>query len=431
MKKLRIVIVVTGALLLAADARAATIKASTCSWSDVNAAITSAAHGDVVQVPAGSCTWTSQLNISKGITLQGAGQGVTTLTDNVAKPANLMRFNVNAPNNFRLTAMSIVGQASDPNVFNQGHIYITGTSKAFRIDHLTITNMRTSAIRAEGDLWGVIDHVTASGSNKPFLQASHDNWGGSNYGDGSWAEQLYWGTARAIYVEDCTLTANGNPFVTNFFDSLSGARLVIRNNTITQGNVTSHGADSGQRERSVRSMEIYNNTFTFPANMPADFIVWNRGGTSNVFNNTVIADAGVNSMVKATNCRDNGAGCGGPSFAPWGACNGSSVYDQNAAGQSGYRCVDQPGSGTSNHLNGQSTPPQQWVGNSSDPFYLWGNTLDGAPTNTVATTTHVQSGRDFFNNGTQRPGYTPYVYPHPLVTGTLPPSAPTNLRITD
>ncbi|MCK4576539.1 T9SS type A sorting domain-containing protein, partial [candidate division WOR-3 bacterium] len=28
---------------------------------------------------------------------------------------------------------------------------------------------------------------------------------------------------------------------------------------------------------------------------------------------------------------------------------------------------------------------------------------------------HIQSGRDYFDN-TQKPGYTPYTYPHPLIT---------------
>ena len=37
---------------------------------------------------------------------------------------------------------------------------------------------------------------------------------------------------------------------------------------------------------------------------------------------------------------------------------------------------------------------------------------------------HIQEGRDFFND-TQKPGYTPYTYPHPLATAASPPTGET------
>jgi hypothetical protein len=41
--------------------------------------INMAAPGSVVTIPAGSFTWSQEITISKGITLQGAGPGVTTI----------------------------------------------------------------------------------------------------------------------------------------------------------------------------------------------------------------------------------------------------------------------------------------------------------------------------------------------------------------
>jgi hypothetical protein len=58
------------------DARAQT--AVTCSQSDVNNAVNAAAAGATINVPAGSCSWSS-LTISKGVTLQGAGIGRTNI----------------------------------------------------------------------------------------------------------------------------------------------------------------------------------------------------------------------------------------------------------------------------------------------------------------------------------------------------------------
>ncbi len=60
-------------------ATAATVNASSCSQSSVATAISSAANGDVVQVPAGTCSW-SGLSIAKPIHLKGAGVGQTNIT---------------------------------------------------------------------------------------------------------------------------------------------------------------------------------------------------------------------------------------------------------------------------------------------------------------------------------------------------------------
>ncbi len=417
-----------GAFLLP-GAWGATYTAASCSRIDVGNAVSLATHGDTVNIPAGDCTWTAQLDITVGLHLKGAGVGVTTIRDNVAKDGSsksrLIVASVNSPNNFRLSDISFVGQAADSNVYNQGHIAIWGTQQAFRLHHFAFSSPQTAIIRSGGAALGLIDNCSITG-NRNFLTALTPTWGGSAYGDGSWAEQIYWGSDKAIYVEDCTLTASNNPWTTNFVDAFEGARIVIRHNSFTQGNVSSHGTDSGQRRRGVRQMEVYNNTFSFPAGMAADFIVWVRGGTGVVFGNTVTASGGINQLVKAVNCRDASAGCGGPAYQPWGACDGTSPYDQNAIG--GHRCVDQPGAGTSKDLGGLAIPTAAWVENILDPIYIWNNSHSS-----VGGSTNVRENRDYYV-GTPRPGYTPYPYPHPLrsVSGTPPadttlPTAPSSL----
>jgi hypothetical protein len=59
---------------------AATVSAATCARADVATAITNAADGDTVRIPAGSCSWGSGISTSKGITILGAGQGSTIIT---------------------------------------------------------------------------------------------------------------------------------------------------------------------------------------------------------------------------------------------------------------------------------------------------------------------------------------------------------------
>src|SRR6516164_7407774 len=58
------------------EAYATTYTAASCNESDVQAAIARATHdGDVVSIPAGTCTWTSTLSVTipNSLTIQGAG----------------------------------------------------------------------------------------------------------------------------------------------------------------------------------------------------------------------------------------------------------------------------------------------------------------------------------------------------------------------
>ncbi len=93
----------------------------------------------------------------------------------------------------------------------------------------------------------------------------------------------------------------------------------------------------------------------------------------------------------------------------------------------GYPCLDQVGRSTDSSGLGS---PQAY-----EPLYEWNNTindldLDISIANDACekTTSHIVEGRDYFND-TQRPGYTPYTYPHPLTLLSAPLSAPQNVRI--
>jgi hypothetical protein len=415
---------------IAPAADAATHTAASCNASAVQSAINNASNGDTVQIPAGTCTWNSQLTITKGIQLLGAGVDVTVLVDNVPKDGSptdkLLVFSVGAPATFRMAHMTIRGQSPDSGSFNHGHIGLQGSSKAFRVDHLKFTNMQTAGIRVNGDLYGVIDHNEFIYNFNQGIVVSHDGWGGAQFGDGSWAAPLTLGTEKAIYIEDniCTELYIQTPSCVDAFD---GARVVIRYNTLNNTAIASHGTESSQRRRGMRSFEIYNNNFV-STRSNYDRAIYIRSGTGVVFNNAVSGDW--NHVVKMENYRDT------DSYPPWGTCNGSSQYDQNAQG--GYRCVDQPGAGTSRLLSGD-VPGGGWVGNILDPIYIWNNTATSLQFGMAGGSPNVQQGRDFFV-GTARPGYTPYTYPHPLTAGgSLPPptgsgptpapTAPSNVRI--
>ena len=429
-----------------ASAPAATRTAASCSTSDVQTAINSAVGGDTVTIPACSQTnWSSTLTITKGITLQGAGDtggSQTILGDNVDKGGAgcsgggpIIDWNVNAPNSFRMTGIKIVGVMTDPGVCSRGHITVHGSTHSMRIDHVTVNPAQTTSMVIEGDIWGVIDHYTMSGAFKYGIRVEHLNWNGTSndsWGDRSWATAINYGSGEGIYIEDSSFTNTDATFISGAVDCFSGGRLVFRHNTVSMMNTQAHGADSDQRHRACRWKEVYSNTFTYSNVNNLAFIDWTRGGTSVIYNNTITAAGYTNKIVQVVNCRDATAGCGGgPNYTPWGTCNGGSPYDQNSGG--GRRCVDQPGSGTSNLLGPDSgggvTPANTWVGNIPDPIYVWGNTLNGSSNNTTSGSTNVIVNGDYYVGGTGRPGYAPYAYPHPLTgsSDSQPPTVPQNL----
>ena len=76
--------------------------------------------------------------------------------------------------------------------------------------------------------------------------------------------------------------------------------------------------------------------------------------------------------------------------------------------------LDQPGLGKGDLLAGLPGKPAKWPRQATEPSYSWNNTAkDGEARNLVASEPSIKEGRDFFN-GTAKPGYKPYIYPHPL-----------------
>ena len=98
--------------------------------------------------------------------------------------------------------------------------------------------------------------------------------------------------------------------------------------------------------------------------------------------------------------------------------------------------LDQAGAGQSTLISGDNPTPPPGFNQVAEPCYIWNNTNDGMPFNNFdPETANIQQGIHYFNN-TILPGYTPYTYPHPLVTGgptptpTLTPTATPTATVT-
>jgi hypothetical protein len=378
------------------------IYAASCSQGDVQNAIGAASDGDFVMVPAGSCTWTTPapntpaVSISgKGITLQGASVGQTVITDGTGTSWGETLLVVDGAEGkpFRITGFTFT-EGNAPVV-----IHISGDCKNFRIDHCQFASGPFSTgINVNGYTYGVVDHCQFINSRVYVREAI--------VGDAPWQRPLTLGSANAVYVEDCDYYAN---ILANAVDSTGGARYVFRHNTVVNDYVESHGLHN-EGMRGTFSYEVYENTFTaVDTGVVSHVAVSVRGGTGVIFSNTVVNDnplptglyTGFGIMYDNRCCVTSHV---------WGLCDGSNWVDGNELAN-GYPCRDQIGRSTD--YSASQVHPQAY-----EPLYAWNNTLDGASAGMRATwcassQEHIQEGRDFFN-GTPRPGYTPYTYPHPL-----------------
>ncbi|HTV42211.1 MAG TPA: hypothetical protein VMF08_16695 [Candidatus Sulfotelmatobacter sp.] len=496
-------------------------------------AVAQASPGDVVDIPAGTITWSQTLILSNGVSLNGAGTNSTILIDeeNRSVSAQMIMVYPAAGYESQISNLQLQGGTTNtsPNYFGAIAVYgFAGSS--WRIDNCVFNGLYAKSICTYGNSLSVIDHNFFF--EKLLSIAANTYIPNDGEGDASWASPPTYGlnSSNVLYIE--------NNFFTNLVgyvasvgacDGNGGSRMVFRYNTVWNDCFNNHGTESGGRIRSQRSFEVYGNTFICPTNSvayPIFAAMLIRGGSGVIFSNSA---SGYNDLVALRNYRytctyynewDPFAGANGLSWydsndptlyltgtnsAPSGSTylqvngahwtpnqwygytvlntnnGGFSVITSNTTNiiyylgstvQSAsivacsvltfnmgdtfqirrvYAALDQPGRGSGNLLedlgvatNGESqgfglgtnqvlltintsTGIPSWPNQALDGIYAWGNTTNGVAANLDSMYPTLQAGRDYYNN-TQMPGYTPFVYPHPLVTyvgvSTNPPPPP-------
>jgi hypothetical protein len=272
----------------ASPSNAATINAASCSRDHVSTAISAASSGDTVLVPAGPCTWSSQLDISKAITLQGTGAGKTVITSNVPTSNSYYLISYSAPTSTSL--FRITGFTFNLNSQSQG-IYFGNSSttyRAIRMDNNSFTNCKNSAyptVVINGTFKGVIDNNTFTG------YPHFDNYGTGGGGKDSWNNLTYThGSEDNVYWEDNDFTIS-NSSVSAFTSGGHGGRYVYRYNTYSsnigiQPVFDFHGNQTAGVFGTM-GVAIYGNKITM-TNNGAVKISSQRGGKALIFNNKAI-----------------------------------------------------------------------------------------------------------------------------------------------
>lgn len=449
-----IVLLITGTV----SSRGSVINALSPALFDVSAAVKSAAENDIVVIPAGSARWTSTLNVTKGITLQGSttvsgdhtsamtANDATTITDGTDKSNSAVAIFVQlgSSSTFRMTGITLIGGGVGGVGYNgsvnlKGKMTsagIHGSISQVRIDHCHFLNLNDKVAIVDTAI-GVIDHNLVdmaggpSGANYTATRngfvSNMSYWNGvSGYGDGSWNDLPYFGTKWFLFLEDNTLN---NGYVN---DIGTGGRMVIRYNTINSGVIQLHNGPA--RQRSGRCLEIYNNTMIWQpyisTGAPWSNLIQIRAGSGVIWGNI---STGYDNLVTSWNDRSQS----GRYIPEWGFATGSNPWDQNND-QYGYASLDQVGRGKGDLIIGDTpvnstTGTPSWPHQASEPWYEWNNKWT-QPKNDPGTKwsnqnpTVIQQSRDYFLD-TQMPGYTSYTYPHPLIGTHSVPRARQNLRV--
>ncbi len=313
-KRMRIIItrimsVLACSILLHTGADAATISAASCALSAVSSAISSASMGDTVQVPSGSCTWTSGLTITKNISLIGAGIGNTVITS--AYSGKLIVYSPsNNANLFRLSGFTFNLNGNHWLELNNNHLY--PPINQLRIDHNRVYgSLATRAIIQAYSVRGVIDNNLFESVGQSGIGIWGDYTGGTQ---GLWDWQHFpdlacGAAADNLYVEDNVITVN-DAVGDQPFDTERGGRYVFRYNTINvvAGQVwpmwdVHNGSQGGGGLYANFGSEIYGNYITAVNSIQvAQFRSGRNIATHNLVNNVGAGFA----MQNVTGCPPTG-----------------------------------------------------------------------------------------------------------------------------
>lgn len=379
-------------------AEAQTINAASCSSTDVQNALNAvSADGTTVNIPAGSCAWSSTLTYNQrySMTIQGqttcSGSPPPSCTDNTllqdsigggSAPA-MLSITIASGKTLRITGITIKA-GSRPTVDNGSlKVFCNDAPGEFRMDHSHLANISTAM--STNDCFGVMDHnvFDEGANNNNYLHVWNPNYNkgaSSGNGDGSWASPTGFGTANFLYLENNTINTGAD-------DCTFGGRVVARFNTVAHGgNFQTHPTGGGgPDERGCRAYELYQNSMSDDSPSSPEYnAVWMSSGTMMMWGNTTLNYTNVLTLHSMR--RNNSTYTENSTPGGWGYCGASfngtgSAWDQNSNTSTGYACIDQPGRGQGDLITGMApnwvnstTGTIAWVHEALDPIYEWNDT---------------------------------------------------------
>src|SRR6266566_248420 len=365
---------------------------------------TLAADGDTITIPAGTFRWTSRLNITKGITLQGqttiGGAGTanpiisdaTIIQDDTPRSGSgqgIITAQMNANQSFRLTgitfspgtnstysdhAIQLLSQDTSPNTFT-------------RVDHCHFTSLwQSHLVLAIGWIYGVADHnvMECRAAALSFL-IWHNLWGRQTNGYGSWADYPYYGTEKFFFVETNTIIGAGVNTTSGGLDCMNGGRFVARYNYFKNAKPGGHG-DEGGPQHGQRACEVYNNTIEWTIQGGVQQL---RSGTT-IWHDNLRIGVAQDQNLHTSMAIFRAIGAIGNNLSYWGLAGGQNPWDVNdprGLYESGAT-TSYVGSGTLID-NAKQWTPNRWAGysvtntNPASAAYLHSSFIISNTSNTI------------------------------------------------
>lgn len=271
---------------------AALIKAPSASYSDVNSAVTSANPGDIIVVPSDTAIWTSQLVITKGIYLIGAGGDSTKIISNyINHPYEwgdgpfLIAY---SPSNYSANwPLRISGFSFDLNA-KSGGIYFNYSQIDFTIQTKLMIDNNVFKNASSGLQSLFINGYRGVAYNNKFLGTAFPirfSSGDSEAWWNNWEGVIFGKENNNFYFEDNTIECSEG-----ISDCQYGNRYAFRYNEITASSILGsyplmdmHGNQPGGQMWSSFGGEIYGNRISIYEGHLLDM----RGGKAVIFCNSV------------------------------------------------------------------------------------------------------------------------------------------------
>jgi len=332
-------------LAVSGAVQAAKINARSPSFFDVSEAITSAAKGDTVIVPAGTASWTQTLVINKPISL--VGQTTVNYTNETANDQTIIFDDVSRSSTPSAPIIHVIVTAGDMNVeptvpllvikgftfrgspntptgAANGAIMLAGTCPAVRLSNCHFDSLYQSSIYTFGWIYGVMDNCLHTITR--FLLTGTmgmATYNGQKYGDGSWTEDAHWGSYKFFFTENNVVHAKSP--AQYGMDAKRGARYVVRYSKIYDLSfVQTHGTEEG-RDRGCRAIEFYNNI----CNRSSTTAPGSPGGLRS--GNLLFHDNKYTGMALGTPWVSLSAFRTFVNFQPWKLASGDNAWDRNDA----------------------------------------------------------------------------------------------------
>ncbi len=385
------IILVIGLLVFIECVNAATITTESCSETDVQNAINSADDGDTVNVPAGSCTWTSGATIPDGVKLIGAGA-----------------FDADGGKNTVISSSGFIVTHLGTGSWLEGFKFVNGIAKpdnnageqdwVIKDNYFGNTGGKQYIGVSRGDGNGDADYEKGTTAGEPPSGVYHGNYlynikmtnNGKITGETAWYEPTNpGGTDHAVYFENNTFDLSGNVYPdNNVFDSSFGGRTVFRFNKFINARMEQHGAweadsSGGNPHRGPRLLEAYDNYWDMDYSLSYNaWLIRSLGGINLIFNNfckdTAFGGAYCDiELLQYRSSGSNGGYCSPDGSNPFDTPgDADTLAGTPAAGKVG--CRDMHGMGKDSALSPTLVKGDDSTDDQADqyyePSYIWNTT---------------------------------------------------------